>query len=92
MTPPGAQVRNRPLSKAVKRSAAVKTLKPLALAALALASGCTSFHYEPTANWARDGGRLCAQTRDPAFADDRAAPRTCAQPFSDTAPSLAAGK
>lgn len=63
-----------------------KTWKLFALAALALASGCSSFRFEPTANWLRDGGRLCAQNREPASDWDRAAPRTCAQAFSD-APS-----
>jgi hypothetical protein len=81
MTPPGARLRNRPLSKAVRSLAVVKTAKPLALVALVLASGCSSFRYEPVANWARDGGRLCALDRDPAFADERAAPRPCAQAF-----------
>lgn len=91
MTPPGARLRNRPLSKAVKSLAVVKTAKPLALVALVLASGCSSFRYEPVANWARDGGRLCAQDREPLF-DDRAAPRSCPQRFSETTPAPGAGK
>jgi len=61
----------------------------LALAALAFTAGCSSFRFEPTANWLRDGGRLCALDRETSFNDwDRAAPRACAQAFSD-APALA---
>ena len=52
--------------------------KPLALAALILASGCSSVRFEPTANWWRDGGRLCMASPEP-LAWDRAAPRPCAQ-------------
>ncbi|MBC7769312.1 MAG: hypothetical protein H7124_11045 [Phycisphaerales bacterium] len=62
-----------------------KALKSLALAALLTGGGCSSFRYEPTANWLRDGGRLCAANRDPHFHDwDRAAPRPCAQALADT--------
>ena len=75
----------------MKDWAAMKTLKPLALAALALTGACSSFRYEPTANWVRDGGRLCAQDREPAFWDG-AAPRACPQTFSDNSAGPASGK
>lgn len=61
-----------------------KTLKAAAFAALSLAGACSSLRYEPVANWARDGGQLCAQDRDSAYSDwDRAAPRPCAQAFNE---------
>lgn len=56
------------------------------LALLLLAcGGCSSFRFEPTANWWREGGRLCAANRDPLVYDwERAAPRSCAQALADT--------
>ncbi|MGD9981135.1 MAG: hypothetical protein AB7H66_08660 [Hyphomonadaceae bacterium] len=58
----------------------MKTCKALAFAALALCAGCSSFRFEPTANWLRDGGRLCAANRDTFGLDYRpAAPASCAQ-------------
>ena len=66
-------------------------LKPLALAALALTGACSSFRYEPVSNWAQDGGRLCAQDREPLFWDS-AAPRSCPQTFSENTPAQGAGK
>jgi len=82
MTAPGLPARKLVLNKIVRSSRAMTTIRLLALASLALASGCSSFHYAPVANWARDGGRLCALDRDPAF-DERASPRACAQTFND---------
>jgi hypothetical protein len=59
----------------------------IAIFAATLVSGCSSFSFEPTANWWRDGGRLCAATRDPASEDWRhAAPRTCAQAEAEAQP------
>jgi hypothetical protein len=61
--------------------------KALALATLALAAGCSSLRYEPTANWWRDGGRLCAASRDPFGGEfDRPAPRSCGQANAGAAP------
>ena len=51
-----------------------KTLTVLALLALAPCGGCAGIAFEPTANWWRDGGRICAANRDPAgFEGPRAA-------------------
>ena len=61
----------------------MNTWKAPALAALALLGACSSLRFEPTANWARDGGRLCAQNRDSLNDWDLAAPRPCAQTFAD---------
>ena len=89
MISPGAPARNRLLSKRMKSLPAM--WKPLALAALALTGACSSFRYEPTANWVRDGGRLCAQDREPVFWDS-AAPRSCPQTFSESATAPGPGK
>lgn len=68
-----------------------RVLSSLALAALTLVSGCSSFRFEPTANWWRDGGRLCAANRDPFGGEfDRAAPRSCAPTLADAGGSHAA--
>jgi hypothetical protein len=91
MISPGARLRNPALSKRMKSSAAMKTLRPLALAALALTGACSTLRYEPTANWIHDGGRLCAQDREPLFWDG-AAPRACPQTFSENAPAPGPGK
>lgn len=57
----------------------MKAGKPLGLVTLALLGGCSSLHFEPTANWLSDGGRLCAAKREAPFSEfDRAAPRSCA--------------
>lgn len=57
-----------------------KTLTVLALLALAPCGGCAGIAFEPTANWWRDGGRICAANRDPAGLEGpRAAPRSCAR-------------
>lgn len=64
-----------------KRSAA------FALLALAPLGGCAGLGFEPTANWWRDGGRLCAANRDPAGDEWRHnAPRACAQAEAHTPP------
>ena len=89
MISPGARLRNRPLSRRMRSLPAM--WKPLALAALALTGACSSFRYEPVSNWAQDGGRLCAQDREPLFSEG-AAPRPCPQTFSETAPAPASGK
>jgi hypothetical protein len=65
----------------------MKTWKALSLAALMLLGACSSLRFEPTANWARDGGRLCAQSREPVYDWDRAAPRSCAQTFAEASSS-----
>lgn len=52
--------------------------KLLALAALALASGCSAWRYEPPADWLAEGGRLCAQARESLF-ESPAAPSPCEQ-------------
>jgi hypothetical protein len=49
-----------------------------ALAALLLLGACSSFRFEPTQNWLAEGGRICAQNREPVFWD-RAAPRSCVE-------------
>lgn len=66
-----------------------KRLAALALLALAPCGGCAGFSFEPTAHWWRDGGHICAESRDVAGPDwRRDAPSTCAQ--ADTfAPPLA---
>jgi hypothetical protein len=55
---------------------------------LTLISGCSSFRFEPTANWWRDGGRLCAASREP-FGSEfyRDAPRSCANALADSDPA-----
>jgi len=59
---------------------------------LTLVSGCSSFRFEPTANWWRDGGRLCAASREPLNIEfDRAAPRSCANALADSDPASQAG-
>jgi hypothetical protein len=66
--------------------------KTLALAALTLSAGCSSIRFEPTVNWLRDGGRLCAAERDTFGLEYRsAAPRACAS-FSGTPSPPEAGK
>jgi hypothetical protein len=53
-----------------------------------LCGGCSTLRYEPTANWWRDGGRLCMASRETAYADwDRAAPRTCVQALAEAPPA-----
>lgn len=59
-----------------------RVLNGLALAALLLCAGCSSFRFEPTANWWRDGGRICAANRETNYDFDRAAPRSCVQAFN----------
>ncbi len=62
-----------------------KIWKPIALAALALTGACSSFRFEPTADWLHEGGSLCAADREgPHYDWDRAAPRTCAQALGET--------
>ncbi|GEM_PF-5084495 len=57
-----------------------KTFAALALLALAPCGGCAGLNFEPTANWWRGGGHICAANRDTAGQDWRHdAPRTCAQ-------------
>lgn len=62
---------------------AAKMSKPLAALALLAAAplgGCAGLSFEPTANWWRDGGRLCAANRETGIQDgQRDAPRSCAQ-------------
>jgi hypothetical protein len=65
----------------------MKTWKALSLAALTLLGACSSLRFEPIANWAHDGGRLCAQNREPVNDWDLAAPRACAQTFADASSS-----
>lgn len=52
------------------------TKKTLAIAALALSGGCSSFDFEPTSNWWAEGGRLCAVNRED-INWTREAPRSC---------------
>jgi hypothetical protein len=67
--------------------------RALALAALTLCGACSSFRFEPTANWLRDGGRLCAADRDTFGLDyDPPSPRTCVQAFTEAAATEAGGK
>jgi hypothetical protein len=62
-----------------------KTSRGLALAALALCGGCSSFVFEPAANWWTEGGRLCAANRED-LNWTRDAPLSCAQALADTPP------
>jgi hypothetical protein len=70
----------------MRKPRVMKIWKVLTLAALTLCAACSSFRYEPTANWERDGGRLCALNRDVIGEWDRAAPRQCPQNFSEAVP------
>jgi len=64
-----------------------KPFAALALLALPALSGCAGFNFEPTANWWREGGRICAASRDTAGQDWRHdAPRTCAQASAEAPP------
>jgi hypothetical protein len=62
-----------------------KTFRALALLALAPCGGCTGLAFEPTENWWRDGGRMCAASRDTAGLEwSRAAPRSCGRALAAT--------
>lgn len=67
-----------------------KTCAGLALTALVLCAGCSGRLFEPTANWWRDGGRLCAAARDTSGLEwRRAAARSCAPELADAPPAQA---
>lgn len=62
-----------------------KTFRALAFLALAPCGGCAGLAFEPTANWWRDGGRMCAASRDTSGLEwPRAAPRSCGHALAAT--------